>query len=202
VRLHRPDNLAAYVEGSMTNFTRSFVLSLMIVLASTLGAFIINSLLAVYEQSAGLPLATIYAPSASFISNVIASNAISNQKALQTLDNLRNALIIQSIIFFILVFFAARLALLRPNLKSASTALLFSLVVIPGIAIREALLPIFLHSPIPEYYWALLASPKAVLIVLQVILSVPFYALLFFGGAAILTDSEPAKAQSRSPLTG
>jgi hypothetical protein len=186
----------------MGSLTRSLVLSLIIVSASTLGAFIINSLLVIFEQSAGLPSATVYAPSASVISNVIASNAISNPKALQTLENLRNALITQSIIFFVLLFFATRLALLRANPKSVSTALLFGLIVVPGIAIREALLPIFLHSPIPESYLAVFASPKAGLIALQVILSVPFYALLFFGGAAILMDGEPAKVQKRAPLAG
>jgi hypothetical protein len=187
------DNLAAYVEESMTNLTRSLVLSLMIVSISAVGAYFINSFLVILEHSAGLPLAALYEPLASLISNVITSNIISNQKAVQALENLRTFFIIQSGIFVILAFAAARLSFLRPNPKSVLSAFLFSLFIIPGIAIRELSLPIFLHSELPDL--TLFTSQRILVIVLQLILSVPFYALIFFAGTAILTDGEPTKTQ-------
>lgn len=200
--LHRADNLAAYLEEGMTNLTRSLVLSLMIVSVCTVGAFIINGFLAIFEQSSGLPVVTLFASPASLISNVVTSNFISNQKASQMLESLRSFLVIQYVIFVILVFIAVRLAYTRLNPKSVFSAFLFSLFVIPGIAIKFMSFSLILYSRLPEFDWSLFASSKSVPIVLQAILSIPFYTLLFYAGAAILTDGEPVKTQNRAPVTG
>jgi hypothetical protein len=183
----------------MTNLTRSLVLSLMIIAASTLGGYIIGSFLIIWEHSAGLPAATIYAPLASLIANVITSSVVSDPKASQALGSFREFLAIQSVIFVIIVYIGARLVFAPKNPKSAFNGFLFSFfVVISGMVIREISVPIFQHYPIPGYYLTLFTAQKTVLNGLQALLSIPFYFLLFLGGTAILSEGEPAKTPNRA----
>ena len=187
----------------MSNFTRSLVLSLMIIAASTLGGYIIGSFLIRWEHSAGLPAATLYAPLASLVANIITSSIVSDPKVSQTLGNFREFLVIQSVIFILIVYIGARLVFARKNPKSVFNGFLSSFfVVISGMVIREISVPIFQHYPIPEYYLTLFTNQKTVLNGLQALLSIPFYVLLFLGGTAILSDGEPAKTPNRASLAG
>jgi hypothetical protein len=182
-------------DGAMTYAARVPILALFVMLTAALGAYLINSILIVAEALYALPRATLYSPLASLITNLIASSAIPDAAVQARFAVSREFTLINSAIFMCLIILSSIFAFIMRNPKGIFTAISCSLfVVVPGIAISRVWAPIYYSYRAPDVHWAFLDLQSTLL---QIGLSVAFYALLFFAGALILTDGQPRAAGAR-----
>ncbi len=177
----------------MANWTRTLILGLYIVAASTGGAYFINLVLAAIEALYGLSRVSIYSPPASLVINAISSSFISGANSLARFAASREFTSIQLLIFAGLIALASRFALCRQNPGSLRTAILASLFILPGVLILKVTGPIYLSYRVPGVIWAPFSIQDTAL---QLLLSVPFYALLFHTGALIVSGDRHHSAVS------
>jgi len=177
----------------MTHRSRALTLALFIMLTATVSAYAINFFLTVMGPLFGLPRLSIYAPGAGVITNLISSNLTLEPAAPARFAASREFMLIQSAIFVCLVMLSSAFAFSTRNPKGIFTVLSCSLfVVVPGIAILKAWAPAYFSYRAPDVRWAFLDFQSTVL---QMGLSLPFYAVLFFVGVLILTDQQPHSAR-------
>jgi hypothetical protein len=180
----------------VSNRTRALLLGLFILSTSTVGAYLINSFLPFIETLWTLPRVGLYSPLASLLTNITLSSTTSDPKALARFAALREFASIQIFIFIILLFLTSRFAFARSKPSTLGNALLCSLFVIPGILIMRLPALAFLQYRAPDVRWAPIEFQN---VAAQMLISVPFYALLFLPGAKIFTDDEqPAKGMPPS----
>jgi hypothetical protein len=173
----------------MTIRTRALILSLFILTTSTGAACLIDVFLTVMHPE--LSKVAIYAPLASIITNVISYSVISDPVFNKLFVASTEYMSIQLVVFLTLVFFVARFALTRQNLKGLGTIILCSLFAVPGIAIMEASAA-YLYYRAPDVNWGPFNLKNTAI---QAALSIPFYALLFFAGTLVVTDDEHPTAK-------
>ena len=178
-------------DRAMTHGTRALILALFIMLTATVSAYVINVLLTVMVPLYGLPRLSIYAPGASVITNLITSALISDSAAQARFAASREFMLIQTAIFLCLVMLSSLFAFSTRNPKGIFTVITCSLlVVVPGIAILKAWAPAYFSHRAPDVRWGFFDFQTTVL---QMGLSLPFYAALFFVGSLILTEGQPRK---------
>jgi hypothetical protein len=177
----------------MSTRMRTAILSLFILLTSTVGGYLINMPLGIFESVRQLPRVSVYAPLASIVTNLITSSLVSDARSQVVFAASREFMSIQLLIFIFLIIVTSNFALTRQNPRNSLNALLCSFFVIPGILILKGSGPAYLHYRVPGVIW----SPFSVLdTALQIALSMPFYALLFLAGVLILTDEQKLKDAS------
>ena len=176
----------------MTHLTRTVILVLFIISTATVSAYVINSFLAIVGPLQSLPRLSVYAPGASIIANLITSSLIPDPALRVRFAALREFMLIQSAIYICLLTLSSAFSFSMRNPKGILTVLSCGLfVVVPGIAILKASGPAFFTYRAPDVHWAFLDFQSTVL---QMGLSLPFYAVLFFVGALMLTEEQPRGA--------
>jgi hypothetical protein len=164
-------------------------------LTATVGAYVINSFLMVMGPLYSLPRLSLYAPGASLIANLIGSNLVPDAAAQARFAVSREFMLIQAAIYLCLVTLASAFAFSMRNPRGIFTVLSCSLfVAVPGIAILKAWAPAYFSSRAPDVRWAFLDFQSTIL---QMGLSLPLYAALFFAGILILTEEQPRAAGAR-----
>jgi hypothetical protein len=175
-------------EGIMTIRTRALILTLFILTTSAGTAYVINVFLAVLHPE--LSKVSIYAPLASIITNVISYSVISDPEFHHIFVASTQYMSIQLVVFLILVFLSTRFAFTRQDPKGLGTIVLCSFFAVPAIAIMEASAA-FLYYRAPDVNWGPFNLQNTAI---QVALSIPFYALLFYAGTLVMTGDEQSSA--------
>jgi hypothetical protein len=182
-------------DGAMAHYARVLITALFVMLTATVSAYFINSFVTMMQAFHAMPRFSIYAPGASIITNLISTNFVVDPVAQERLTVSREFMLIQTAIYFGLLILSSIFAISSRNQKGIFTIISCSLfVVVPGIAILKAWAPAYFAHRAPDVRWAFLDLQSTVL---QMGLSVPFYAALFFAAALILTDEQPRAAAAR-----
>jgi hypothetical protein len=176
----------------MAHHTRAFIVAVFVMLTATVSAYIVNFFLTVIQVFYATPRLSIFAPGASIITNLITSSLVSDPAAQVRLAASREFMLIQIAIYICLVILSSIFAFSSRNPNGFFTVTSCALfVVVPGIAILKAWAPSFFFHRAPDVRWTFLDLQSTVL---QMGLSLPFYAALFFAGVLILTDEQPRAA--------
>jgi hypothetical protein len=189
------DNLGAAREGAMTNPARIAILALFVASTASVSAYFMNLFLSLIEGFYLLPRVFLYAPGANLINNLVTSNGVLDPAVRAIYASFREFGVIQSAIFVLLIILSSIFAFIMQNPKSIFSLICSSLfVVVPGIAISKVSAPAYFSYPAPDVPWVLDFQST----VLQMGLSVPFYAALFFVGALLLTEGQPRQPARRN----
>jgi hypothetical protein len=175
---------------------RTLILSSFMLLASTVGGYLVNFFLSSIETIQALPQVLIYAPVASIITNLISSSFVSDAKAEAVFAASREFMLIQLAIFLLLIIAASNFALTRHNPRSLVSIFLSSVFIVPGILTLNASGSAYLHYRLPDVNWASFSARDTAL---EVVLSVPFFAVLIFAGVVVLADHEQKRDRLSRP---
>jgi hypothetical protein len=179
----------------MAHHARVLITALFVMLTATVSAYLINSLATMIQAFHTMPRISIYAPGASIIMNLISTNLVTDPVAQERLAVSREFMLIQTAIYMGLLVLSSIFAFTSRNPKGIFTIISSSLfAVVPGIAIMKAWAPAYFAHKAPDVQWAFLDLQSTVL---QIGVSVPFYAALFFAAALILTGERPRAGGAR-----
>jgi hypothetical protein len=180
----------------MTHPMRVLILTLFVVSTASLTAFLMNMFLEVVEAIYSLPRVSLYAPVASVLNTLVASNVALDPAAHARYASVREFFLIESAIFMCLVFLSSIFTFVMRNPMGIFTVICSSLfVVVPGIAFHKISAPLYFSYiyTAPTVDWAFPGFQSAAL---KMGLSAPFYAALFFVGTLMLPDEEPRPARA------
>jgi hypothetical protein len=141
----------------------------------------------------------IYTPLSSLITSIINTNTASDPKQYQLFSVYTDFWIIQLVIFVLIILSASIFAFTRLKPRSVITSFVCGLIFVPGLAIMQISLIPYIQYHVSDIRLASFTPQETII---RIVLNVLFYALIFFVGAAILTEGESTKTQNRAPLTG